>query len=147
LQSFFPRHAQLVVDPAPHPLGSLPPLYESYLRGYRLIDRGGKYKPLVYSNELTVMRQHWQAINASRNALPLELSFKPMSLKRFQWIVQVSVGGEAAPDASRHGVSDAVRKRSLVDTRGATHFRGRPIYSSGWVLTLSLLTRTRAALS
>lgn len=82
-----------MVDPTPHALGSLPPLYDSYLQGYRLIDRSGKYKPLVYSNELTVMRQHWQAINGSRDSLPLELSCRPMSLKRFQWIVQV--GGSA----------------------------------------------------
>eukprot|EP00962_Isochrysis_galbana_P015279 scaffold4389_cov92-Isochrysis_galbana.AAC.1 len=81
------------------------------LLAYRLIDRSGKYKPLVYSNELTVMRQHWQAINGSRDSLPLELSCRPMSLKRFQWIVQV--GGSAWACGGRAGEAVCVR-RALV---------------------------------
>jgi len=81
-------HVQLVIDTESHPVGLMPPLYENYLRGHRLT-YGHKYRPLVYNNELTVMRTHWMALNASLTSVPLELSFKPLPLPRFQWMVNL----------------------------------------------------------
>ena len=43
-------------------MGQMPPLYGQYLRAYRLTSGSGdRFRPLVYNNELTVMRQHWLA--------------------------------------------------------------------------------------
>ena len=53
------------------------------------IGSGDRFRPLVYNNELTVMRQHWLAINGSLSELPLELTFKPLPLGRFQWFVNL----------------------------------------------------------
>ena len=53
-----PRHAvQLVVDLETHPLGvgGMPQTYEHFLRAHRLV-QGHKYRPLIYVNELTLMR-------------------------------------------------------------------------------------------
>ena len=81
-------HAQLLIDTEAYPLGSMPPLMENYLQAYRLVS-GHRYKPLVYINELTSMRLHWIAINASRTTMPLELSFGPLPSRRFQWMVNL----------------------------------------------------------
>ena len=81
-------HAQLLIDTEAYPLGQMPPLMFDYLQAYRLV-AGHRYRPLVYINELTSMRIHWQAINASRTSLPLELSFGPLPAKRFQWMVNL----------------------------------------------------------
>ena len=61
-------HLQLVVDHEVRPLGTMPPLYHNFLRGHGLVEagRGGRFRPLVYVNELTVMRMHWIAINTTR---------------------------------------------------------------------------------
>ena len=110
-------HLQLVVDHEVRPLGTMPPLYHNFLRGHGLVEagRGGRFRPLVYVNELTVMRMHWIAINTTRACalesersgpdgraaaaaveeaaraceLPLELSFKPLAVSRFQWMVNL----------------------------------------------------------
>ena len=111
-------HLQLVVDHEVRPLGTMPPLYHNFLRGHGLVEagRGSRFRPLVYVNELTVMRMHWIAINTTRARarsrangagptagrrrrrrreaaraceLPLELSFKPLAVSRFQWMVNL----------------------------------------------------------
>ena len=63
-------HLQLVVDHEVRPLGTMPPLYHNFLRGHGLVEagRGGRFRPLVYVNELTVMRMHWIAIGAGPTA-------------------------------------------------------------------------------
>lgn len=86
-------HLSLIVDFEPHELfRGMPPHYQHHLLQRRLMDRDGTYKPLLYSNELTVMRQHWLAINdsaVSPTELPLELSWSPMGVKRFAWMQQL----------------------------------------------------------
>lgn len=83
-------HAQLLISAERKPAEEMPQLLLSYLQAYRLL-RGGKYLPLVYINELTVMRQHWLALNASfaEEGMPLELTFKPLPLSRFQWMLSL----------------------------------------------------------
>ena len=81
-------HAQLLIDTESYPLGAMPPLMQHYLHNHRLIS-GHRYRPLVYINELTSMRLHWMAINASITKLPLELSFGPLPSRRFQWMVNL----------------------------------------------------------
>uniref|UniRef100_A0A7S4EUQ1 Uncharacterized protein n=1 Tax=Chrysotila carterae TaxID=13221 RepID=A0A7S4EUQ1_CHRCT len=80
--------AQLVIDTEPHERGQMPPLYEQYLHGYRLMS-GNRYVPLIYNNELTSMRQHWKALNSTLRTVPLELSYRPLPLRRFQWMVNL----------------------------------------------------------
>jgi len=81
-------HVQLVIDTEQHAPGMMPPLYENHLRSNRLFS-GSRYRPLTYNNELTVMRNHWMALNASLKAVPLELSYRPLPLRRFQWMVNL----------------------------------------------------------
>ena len=81
-------HAQLLVDTEAYPIGEMPELMLNYLHGYRLVS-GHRYRPLVYINELTSMKIHWQAINGTRSSLPLEMSFGPLPAKRFQWMVNL----------------------------------------------------------
>ena len=81
---------QLVIDVETHGLDTIPPLYYNFLRSRRLIAEA-HYLPLSRWNELTVMRQHWLALNSSwldkSLSLPLELSFRPVSMRRFQWLL------------------------------------------------------------
>ena len=81
-------HVQLLVDTESYPLGMMPPLMQHFLLQHRLIS-GHRYRPLVYINELTSMRLHWIAINSTRTAMPLELSFGPLPTRRFQWMVNL----------------------------------------------------------
>ena len=86
-------HAQLLIDTEPHPHGEMPPLLWHSLQNHRLISgrHYEKYLPLIYVNELTVMKQHWMAVNSSLpgGSLPLELSFSPLPSRRFQWMVNL----------------------------------------------------------
>ena len=50
---------------------------------------GHRYRPFVYVNELTVMRNHWVAVNASAPSVPLEVSAKPLKAEHFQWMVNL----------------------------------------------------------
>jgi hypothetical protein len=85
-------HAQLLIDTDTHPIGGMPPLLQNYLHAYRLMS-GHRFRPLIYVNELTVMKQHWMAINNTAKSLspslPLELSFSPLPSRRFQWMVNL----------------------------------------------------------
>ena len=81
-------HAQLVIDTERHEIGNMPMLYERYLRAHRHVS-GSQFKPLLYNNELTVMRMHWIAVNESSATLPLEVTLRPLPLSRFQWMVNL----------------------------------------------------------
>ena len=72
-------HLQLVVDTVPFPLNAMPNMIHNALHQSGLM-HGHRYRPFVYVNELTVMRNHWVAVNASSPSVPLEVSAKPLSL-------------------------------------------------------------------
>ena len=74
-------YLQLIVDHNSWPLDGMPYMYEQYLRAHRLT-QGPRFRPLVYINELMVMRMHWVAINESLPTLPLEVTFKPLCAPR-----------------------------------------------------------------
>ena len=54
---------------------------------------GHRFRPLIYVNELTTMKSHWVAINASKPlpgaGLPLTISYTPLPTRRFQWMVNL----------------------------------------------------------
>lgn len=81
-------YLQLIVDHEVRSFDEMPFLYEDYLRAHGLI-KGNRYRPLVYVNELMVMRMHWIAINQSLVDLPLEITFKPLPANRFHWMVNL----------------------------------------------------------
>ena len=72
-------HLQLVVDTVPFPLNAMPNMIHNALHQSGLM-HGHRYRPFVYVNELTVMRNHWVAVNASAPSVPLEVSAKPQRL-------------------------------------------------------------------
>ena len=81
-------YLQLIVDHNSWPKDEMPYMYEQYLRAHRLT-QWPRFRPLVYINELMVMRMHWVAINESLPTLPLEVTFKPLPAHRFQWMVNL----------------------------------------------------------
>ena len=85
-------HLQLLVDTESYELGKMPPLLHSYLHHHRLMS-GHRFRPLIYVNELTTMKSHWVAINASKplpgGGLPLTISYTPLPTRRFQWMVNL----------------------------------------------------------
>ena len=105
--------AQLLVDTEAYAIGEMPPLMLNYLQGYRLVS-GHKYRPLVYINELTSMKIHWQAINSSSSSMPLELTFGPLPAKRFQWMVNLQVAATRASPCF-------VPLLTLLSTRSSPH--------------------------
>lgn len=70
--------AQLLHDTVAHPYGEMPPYQLHYLQAMRLV-QGPRYRPLIYVNELTVMRSHWMAINESVRG-PCTLYPRPCTL-------------------------------------------------------------------
>ncbi|KAL1511182.1 hypothetical protein AB1Y20_005997 [Prymnesium parvum] len=81
-------YLQLIIDHEERPLELMPYTYEQYLRANRLL-QGHRFRPLIYVNELMVMKMHWVAINESLPTLPLEVTFKPLPAHRFQWMVNL----------------------------------------------------------
>jgi hypothetical protein len=85
-------HLQLLVDTESYELDKMPPLLHSYLHHHRLMS-GHRFRPLIYVNELTTMKSHWVAINASKplpgGGLPLTISYSPLPTRRFQWMVNL----------------------------------------------------------
>ena len=81
-------HLQLVVDTVPFPLNAMPNMIHNALHQSGLM-HGHRYRPFVYVNELTVMRNHWVAVNASAPSVPLEVSAKPLKAEHFQWMVNL----------------------------------------------------------
>ena len=110
---------QLLVDTEAYAIGEMPPLMLNYLQGYRLVS-GHKYRPLVYINELTSMKIHWQAINSSSTSMPLELTFGPLPAQRFQWMVNLQVAAAHASPCLA-----AVRRSRWTPARRAKSCGGR----------------------
>jgi len=81
-------HLQLVVDQVAFAIDAMPPLMHNALHQSGLM-QGHRYRPFVYVNELTVMKAHWAAVNASATSLPLEISAKPLKAEHFQWMVNL----------------------------------------------------------
>ena len=115
-----------MVDLEQRGVDEMPVHYHNYLSAYRLVQNDYlKYRPLIYVNELTLMRQHWMAINSSLTKLPLEITYKPLPVHRFTWMVNLQQSFKMNEDTLGISEKESEEMRGMfVNTnpvgRGAT---------------------------
>ncbi|GMH94909.1 hypothetical protein TrST_g7766 [Triparma strigata] len=107
-------HLQLVKMNSPFPRGGLP---DQFAHQMDFVDTvGGQYFPVLYVNEFWLTSDKLQAINGTRETLPLEMSigsigmfkWQGMSSMQHQWKMQEAMGG-------RDGESD-ILVNMITDT-------------------------------
>eukprot|EP01118_Nematostelium_gracile_P005974 TRINITY_DN1907_c0_g1_i2.p1 TRINITY_DN1907_c0_g1~~TRINITY_DN1907_c0_g1_i2.p1 ORF type:complete len:565 (+),score=124.80 TRINITY_DN1907_c0_g1_i2:56-1750(+) len=103
----------LVDDFTVYPRGGIPPQIRQHLK----FDETGKYFPVLFVNEFWLFREDYMEINETLKELPLTLSFSPLSLMKWQMMLQMeeSFAMQRSIGTAAEDESDTF-KRMLIET-------------------------------
>lgn len=80
----------VVVDHESYELNAIPMVLWQHWFEQRLVSRReGRFKPIVFLNELAMVKGSWVPLNASVAEVELSLDAQPMSIRRFVWMLNL----------------------------------------------------------
>ncbi|KAF0696737.1 Aste57867_12539 [Aphanomyces stellatus] len=78
---------RIVTSFTKYPISEIPPLVYHNIRMEHIDDKGWKYFPAVYVDEMGLTSEQLIQVNRSVTVLPLKLSYEPMSYARWQMML------------------------------------------------------------
>jgi hypothetical protein len=88
----------------------------------------GFYKPIIFPNEFWHLRQHYMPVNETTPTLPLQITFQPMSLMKFQAFASMT-----------HGFAEAAKQQGGAGTAEMDEIKRMLLETNPWFLGLTAL--------
>lgn len=80
----------VVVDAEAYSSNAVPEVLVQYWKMQRLVNETtSRYKPIVFVNDLTVVKGHFVPLNESVQEAALKVDVRPMSIHRFVWMLKL----------------------------------------------------------
>jgi len=104
----------LIDDQTKYARGSIPPQFESYMQ---IDNELSGYFPVLYFDEFWLLKEHLIIINETLDTLPLSITYSPLSLMRWQFMLQMDQSFQMQQSMGTAVEEDSDEfKRMLVET-------------------------------